>query len=154
MRSFFYLVFVVLLLVQCKKAADTDASNAFASDSYCANCGSVRFHILLSDKTTGSNYITANNIASTDIEIRNAFSQTISSSNISVSLNDPQGAIIFPMPDRSRFFLKIRNTLLLEVSYTSKLNNAGQYEISGVKVKDRASTFEKITGGYLLKIDI
>lgn len=156
MRSFFYLFFALLLLVQCKKSGDMDPSAYVSADeTSCPNCASVRFYIELSDKNTGSNYLTTNNIIAKDIEIRNTFNQPISSSNISVSLSDPAGVIIFPMPDRSRFYLKVRNNILIEVSYSSKLNNTGQYEISNVKVKDHSFTPpEKVAGGYFLKINI
>jgi|GEM_PF-6574836 len=163
MRSFFSLVLVVLLLTQCKKAGDAGSSEAYNSRGpagdmgpTCPNCGSVRFNIALNYKSTGANYVLANNITSKDIEVRNSLNQLISSSNISVTFpEDLKGAIIFPMPDQTRFFLKIRTNLLLEISYTSKLNDAGQYEISGIKVKDQNSfTFEKVTGGYLLRINI
>lgn len=165
MRSFFSLVLVVLLFAQCKKMGDGGPSEAYNSrgpsgpagdiGSTCPNCGSVRFNIALNYKNAGGNYVIVNNITSKDIEVRNSLNQLISSSNVSVTFpEDLKGVIIFPMPDQARFFLKIRTNLLLEVSYTSKVNYAGQYEISGVKVKDRTSTAEKITGGYLLKIDI
>ncbi|SDC81186.1 hypothetical protein [Niabella drilacis] len=155
MRSLFSLVLVVLLLTQCKKAGDAGPSNAFAGDSYCANCSSVRFHITLSDKNTGDSYIVAQRISGSDIEIRNALNQLIGSSNISVTFpDDLKGVIVFPMPDRSRFFLKIKTNILMDVSYTSKLNNSGQYEISNLKVKDHTASLQKIADGYLIKIDL
>ncbi|WP_157558207.1 hypothetical protein [Niabella aurantiaca] len=156
MRSLFYLSFVLLLLVQCKKSSERGPSGAMgAADNYCANCASVRFYITLTNKNTGGNYLLENKVAVTDIEVRNALNQLISSSNISVAFpDDLKGAIIFPMPDRSRFFLKVKPNILLEVSYSSKLGNTGKYEISDVKVKDHGASSQKVSDGYLLSITI
>ncbi|MCF3110946.1 hypothetical protein LL912_19325 [Niabella sp. CC-SYL272] len=164
MRLFFYLSVLLLSLTQCKKtytgqlqySSDIKGpSGAAGATGACPgpNCTSVQFFVELTDKTTGANYITVNNITVTDIELRSASNQAISS-NISVaSPGNLKNVIIFPMPDRTRFYLKIK-TMFLEVSYNSALNSSGIYEISQVKVTNHSSTFEKITGGYLLRISL
>ncbi|WP_300597850.1 hypothetical protein [Niabella sp.] len=170
MRFFFYLSVLLLSLVQCKKMGETGqalnydqspkgaagATGATGSSTACPgpNCTSVRFYVELTDKSSGANYISTSNITAADIELRSASNQPISS-NISVaSPGDLKNVIIFPMPDRTRFYLKIKTSLLLEVSYTSTLNSAGIYEISQVTVKDHSATFEKIAGGGILRISI
>ncbi len=161
MRFFFYLSVLLLSLAQCKKgemsapSGPAGPAGAAGSTGACPgpNCSSVRFYVELTDKSSGVNYISTNNIAATDIELRNATNQAISS-NISIaSPGDLKSVVIFPMPDRTRFYLKVR-TFLLEISYTSTLNSLGIYEISDVKVKDHTPVFSKITGGYLLKISV
>ncbi|MBZ4189632.1 hypothetical protein [Niabella beijingensis] len=160
MRSLFSLLLVLLLLVQCTKSEDNPSyQEALTGDCAGQSCASTSFVIELTDKTTGANYISSNKITVPDIDIRNTSGQQVTS-NISIASPDDQlqHVVILPVPDRSRFFLRIKNSLVLEIAYSSRISGGKscclQYEITGLTVKDRSYTFTKTSNGYLIKIKI
>ena len=156
MKLVFSGLLFLLLFAQCSKSMqDAPATTAdIAAPCVNGNCVGPNFYIQLTRKSTGENYITANHLTVSDIELRNASDRPIS---YNVSITSPgdtlSDILVFPVTERNKVIVRIKKGLEIEITYSSVITDAG-ITLSNFAVKGYAFTASRVTNNYLLKISI
>ncbi|ANH83366.1 hypothetical protein A8C56_22380 [Niabella ginsenosidivorans] len=156
MKLFFSGLLFILLCAQCSKSAQDTGSSRLNMAASCTNgnCVGPNFYIQLISKNTGENYITANHLAASDIELRNASDRLI---NYNVSITSPNedlsDVVVFPVTERNKVILRIKKSIEIEIAYSSVITDAG-ITLSNFSVKGYAFTASGVNNNYLLKIRI